>query len=133
MHGVRGSAQLRALLDLVDARSESPGESRLRLIFRAAGVAVTPQAVIRDDSQGFVARVDLLVDNSTAILEFDGMLKYRGPANSEALVHEKRRELALHRLGYQVVRVVWDDLDEPERVLKLLATAARHRAASGIR
>ena len=118
--GMRGCSRLAALLDLVDPRSESPGESRLRLLLRAAGVQVTPQVVIRDDDGRFVARVDLLVDGTRTIVEFDGLMKYRGEENSEALVQEKRRELALHRLGYRVVRVVWDDLADPERLLSLL-------------
>ncbi|MBO1754783.1 hypothetical protein [Allobranchiibius sp. CTAmp26] len=118
--GTPGCTRLATLLDLVDPRSESPGESRLRLLLRAAGVPVTPQVVIRDDAGHFVARVDLLVDGTRTIVEFDGLLKYRGAGNSEALVNEKRRELALQRLGYRVVRVVWDDLTDPDRVLSLL-------------
>lgn len=118
--GTPGCATLAALPDLVDKRSESPGESRLRLIFRAAGVPVTPQAVIRNEAGTFVARVDLLVDNSFVIVEFDGLLKYRGEANREALVNEKRREVALQRLGYRVLRFIWSDLSDPEQMLSLL-------------
>lgn len=117
LSGTPGIAGLATLLDLVDARSESPGESRTRLIFQAAGIPVTPQAVIRDEAGHFVARVDLLVDNSNVIVEFDGLLKYRGEANQEALVNEKRREVALQRLGYRVVRFVWSDLAEPDRMV----------------
>lgn len=118
--GTPGCSRLATLTDLVDCRSESPGESRLRLIFRAAEVAATPQVEIRDRSSRFVARVDLALDASKVLIEFDGMLKYRGQATSEELVNKKRRELALTRVGYRVVRYVWADLDHPERVLALL-------------
>ncbi len=121
--GTRGSAPLTSLLRLVDGRSESPGESRLRLLLDGAGFDVTPQRVIHDESGHFVARVDLAVDNSRVLIEFDGMLKYRGAANEGALVAEKRRELTLIRLGYTVVRITWGDLDHPGRVLSLLRTA----------
>lgn len=118
--GAPGCAGLASMLKLVDARSESPGESRLRLILAAAGVPVTPQVVIRDEVGCFVARVDLAVDDTGVVIEFDGMLKYRGAANSEALVNEKRRQVALERLGYRVVRFVWADLDHPDRVVDQL-------------
>lgn len=120
MRGSPGCSRLTTLTDLVDSRSESPGESRLRLILRASGVAVTPQVEIRDEAGRFVARVDLALDDSNVVIEFDGMLKYRGSSNSEALVNEKRRQVAIERLGYRVVRYVWADLDDPERVLTLL-------------
>lgn len=129
LRGTPGCTRLRTLLELVDARSESPGESRLRLICAAAGVRVTPQVVIRDDVGHFVARVDLLVDDTAVILEFDGLLKYRGDANHEALVHEIRRETELRRLGYQVVRFTWGDLEDPQRVLALLRAATHPGAA----
>lgn len=124
-----GCTRLATLLDLVDPRSESPGESRLRLLLRAAGVPVTPQVVVRDNDGHFVARVDLLVDGTRTIVEFDGLRKYRGAGNSEALVNEKRRELALRRLGHRVVRVVWDDLGDPERVLSLVGLPALRTGA----
>lgn len=125
--GTRGSAALHRLPSLVDGRSESPGESRLRLLVDGAGFNVTPQRVIRTASGDFMARVDLALDGSRVLVEFDGMVKYRGDANSGALVAEKQRELALSRLGYTVVRVVWADLDHPDRVIGWVRTALDHR------
>ena len=127
LFGTRGSAPLAMLPGRVDGRSESPGESRLRLLLDSAGFDVTPQRVIYDESGHFVARVDLGVDGSRVLVEFDGMLKYRGTANDGALVAEKRRELALTRLGYAVVRVTWNDLDNPGRVVHCLRTALANR------
>lgn len=124
--GTRGSAALSLLPRLADSRSESPGESRLRLLMDGAGFDVTPQRVIRAETGAFVARVDLALDHSSVLVEFDGMLKYRGEANSGALVAEKRRELALNRLGYTVVRVAWAELDHPDRVIGWIRTALNH-------
>lgn len=125
--GTRGSAGLHRLPSLVDARSESPGESRLRLLVNGAGYDVTPQRVIRTEAGEFVARVDLALDHSCVLVEFDGMLKYRGEANNGALVAEKRRELMLNRLGYSVIRVVRDDLDYPDRIIGWVRTGLKHR------
>ncbi|MEO8850567.1 MAG: hypothetical protein ABI360_02450 [Allobranchiibius sp.] len=61
-------------------------------------MAATPQVEIRDRSSRFVARVDLALDASKVLIEFDGILKYRGQATSEELVNKKRRELALTRV-----------------------------------
>ncbi|MEO8749476.1 MAG: type IV toxin-antitoxin system AbiEi family antitoxin domain-containing protein [Allobranchiibius sp.] len=121
--GTRGSSALSALPRLVDGRSESPGESRLRLLVDGAGFDVTPQLVIRNEFGDFVARVDLALDGSPVIIEFDGMLKYRGAAARGALVAEKHRELSLNRLGYIVIRVTWEDLPHPERIVGWLRTA----------
>ncbi len=123
LRSTRGGAHLATVPDLADGRSESPGESVVRLILVGAGIAVTPQCVIRTRAGEFVARVDLGVDGTRVLVEFDGLLKYRGTANAGALVAEKRRELALSRLGYTVVRVVWEDLTDPSRVLQWVRAA----------
>jgi len=116
------SGRVRSLLTLVDARSESVGESRLRVHLAALGIPVIPQVVIRDRSGDFVARVDLWVEGTGVVVEFDGRVKYTdgGP---EALFAEKRREDRLRRLGYVVVRVTWSDLGRPDRVIAWIRQA----------
>lgn len=118
-----GAGHLPVVLAQVDERSESPGESRTRLICRLAGVEVIPQVEIRDERARFVARVDLLVEGSRVVIEFDGLDKYRGPDHEDALVREKRREHELHRLGYVVVRVTWGDLRDPAGVVERIRVA----------
>lgn len=130
--GRAGAGVLPSLVALVDARSESPGESWTRLICLAAGIDTVPQVEIRDGRGLLVARVDLKVRGQLAVLEFDGMVKYRGAANAEALVAEKRREHRLRLLGYIVIRVTWEDFTDPgaliARIRRELALAARDRA-----
>ena len=92
-----------------DGRSESVGESRLRVDLSVGGIEVEPQVVIRDENGTFVARVDLAVRDSKVVIEFDGAVKY-SDGGPEALMAEKRREDALRRLGYLVVRFTWPDL-----------------------
>ncbi len=127
---VRGwprSSRTKTLMTFVDGRSESVGESRLRLDLALAGVPVVPQVVIREPSGAFVARVDLLVRGTKIVIEFDGLVKYRENA-SEVVVAEKLREDRLRGLGYLVVRVTWADLARPDRVLALVRAALQTQA-----
>ena len=119
-----GIARARRLAELIDPTSESPGESRLRLLLVVTGLAVRTQVHIYAPNGRLVGRVDFLVDDGV-IVEFDGRVKY---GNAAALWDEKRREDALRSLGYEMVRVVWADLDQPERIASLIR-AARARAA----
>jgi very-short-patch-repair endonuclease len=96
------------------------------------GIATTPQVRI----PGSNAVVDFRVDGAPAVIEFDGQVKYgrsadevdpfgRRRAGRDVLWHEKRREDRLRELGYEVVRVVWSDLDSPQE----LATRIRRAVA----
>lgn len=62
-----------------DARSESVGESRLRVLLADLGLPEPSlQAEIRDVGGRLVARVDFLLERWGVIVEFDGALKYAG-------------------------------------------------------
>jgi very-short-patch-repair endonuclease len=119
------SGRAQTMLSMVDSRSESVGESRLRVHMQVAGVTLVPQVVIRDHDGEFVARVDFVVEGTKVVVEFDGKVKY-GDGNGDVLFQEKLREDRLRRLGYTVIRVTWDDLRRPERILAWIrqATAA---------
>jgi very-short-patch-repair endonuclease len=120
--GLRGRKRLTRAVALLDPLAESPGESRTRLVLSALGLPLRSQVVIRDDLSRFVARVDFLVGDRV-VLEFDGAVKYGGEQGGAALVAEKRREDELRALGYVVIRITWDELADPQRLL------ARIRAA----
>jgi very-short-patch-repair endonuclease len=110
------------MLSLVDGRSESVGETRLRVLLRVAGIRVEPQVTIRDIAGESVARVDFLVEGTRVVVEFDGKVKY-SDGGADALFAEKRREDRLRRMGYVVVRVTWSDLDYPERIVAWIRQA----------
>lgn len=110
-------ATLQRAIELADARTESPGETRSRLLLLGLGFMPIPQVEIRDAGGSFIGRVDFLLEGTRVIVEFDGMTKY---GSHEDLVAEKRRELRLQRAGYVVVRLVWADLAHPDRVRHLL-------------
>lgn len=103
---VPGNAASRAALALFDGRSESPGESRLRVRMTTSGYAVTPQVTIPGAGG---ARVDLLLDDAPVAAEFDGQGKYTDPKD---LFREKIREDRIRDLGWEMVRFVWPELDD---------------------
>lgn len=128
---VRGSRRVEDLLAVLDARAESAGETRTRLALAAAGIPapelqygiLTPHGVFRAD----FAWPELLV-----ILEFDGDSKYFDyRPTQEALLLERRREVALTEEGWIVVRARWSDLDAPwSLAARLEAAFARSRKLS---
>lgn len=117
----KGVGTARRVVALADPLAESPGESRSRLIFVEAGFAVRSQVVVTDQSGGFVARSDLLIEGTPVLVEFDGRAKFALNGDIEA-AHwaAKRRRDRLEELGYVVFVVVWADLSRPSVVVQRL-------------
>ncbi len=69
----RGAPRLRAVLALLDDRSESPWESVMRVLHVAAEINVEPQRRIYDSRGRFVARADLWLVGTRRIHEYDEM------------------------------------------------------------
>ena len=126
--GIRGSRRVRRALAAVDGASESPGESRTRLVLSALGLPLESQVVVRDGLGGFVGRVDFLVAGRV-VVEFDGAVKYAGADGQAALVAEKVREDRLRELGYAVIRLTWADLARPHEIRRRIEAALRRVAA----
>jgi very-short-patch-repair endonuclease len=126
-----GSPTARAALAFADRRSESVGESRLRVLMDAQGLPAPQLQAAFVDADGFVGRVDFYFAEQRTVVEFDGLVKYAG-GSAQALVDEKRREDRLRALGVEVVRIVWSDLDRPAdvalRIRQAFARAARRTA-----
>lgn len=122
----RGSNQTRArqAIGSMDGSAESPGESLLRLLVRRAGIDVEPQFLVEDDER-VIARADFRIGGTNVLIEFDGKLKY---GSREALFAEKRREDALRDRGWRVVRVVWDELKDPVRLIARIRSALQEEA-----
>ena len=124
-----GSASARLALRFADGRSESVGESRLRVLMDNAGLpAPDLQREIRD-GRGLVGRVDFYFPEQRTVVEFDGMLKYSGDDAVQTLVQEKLREDRLRALGLQVVRVTWAELADPAAVAERIRQAFIRAAA----
>lgn len=118
------------MVALADPACESPGESRTRLLLVGAGERFQSQVWIRD-ATGLIGRVDFLV-GERVILEFDGLVKYAGSDGKMALAAEKAREKRLTAAGNEVERLVWQDLAEPERVMRKIRDARTRLQARGL-
>jgi len=122
--GRRGIATARAALTLVRTRSESPAETRLRLILLDAGL---PEPwlnyVIHRPDGSFLARVDMAYPLERVILEYEGD-GHR--VDREIWFRDIQRREHLEDLGWRVVRITAADLRTPASLLtrlpRLLAT-----------
>jgi len=113
-----------------DARAESPAESVARALFAQHSALRDYDLQVRiADSDGYFAKVDFLFRAHRTIVEVDGKVKYDDPwgTATDVLWDEKLREDRLRDLGYEVVRVTWEQLiTRPERVVeRVLAAFAR--------
>jgi very-short-patch-repair endonuclease len=125
----RDVTHARQAVRLADARSESVGESRARLLLGALGFRLRPQVEIRDRDGRLVGRVDFLQERERIIVEFDGLMKYANAHGREALASEKSREDRLRALGYEFVRLTWADLSRPATVERLMRQALNRASA----
>ncbi|MGL5818165.1 MAG: type IV toxin-antitoxin system AbiEi family antitoxin domain-containing protein [Phycicoccus sp.] len=126
VRATRGGGRVGALIQLVDKRRESVGESRCGVALAIAGIDVEPQVDIRDERGRVFARVDFAVKDTMVVIEFDGKVKYAS-GEPGVLWDEKRREDRLRALGYVVVRITWADLERPGAVVaKVRAALRRH-------
>lgn len=133
-HGI-GSA--RRVAGLLDARSESPEESRSRVLFHLHGIpAPEPQYVVLSAGGRFVARTDFGWPELGTVGEFDGRVKYGrelrpGQDLADVLFDEKVREDAVRDTGLQMVRWISADLGHPtDLLLRLNRAFERGRRAS---
>jgi very-short-patch-repair endonuclease len=87
----RGAPLLRQVIPLLDARSESPWESIMRVLHHAAEIPVTTQYEIFDQRGRFIARADLRIDGTRRIHEYDGA----GHREADVHEHDLERDRAL--------------------------------------
>ncbi len=128
----RGAPALRALVPLIDERSESAWESVMRLLHRAADIPVEPQHVLVDGTGTFVARADLWICGTRRVHEYDGG-GHRDPEVHEAdLSRDRAISLAkwerhgftkrhLLQGGASIIRATDDLLDRPWQLSRLQA------------
>ncbi|WP_295120549.1 hypothetical protein [uncultured Leifsonia sp.] len=122
--GRRGIANARAALPLIRTRSESPAETRLRLLIRDAGLC-EPELnyLIHERDGAFLARVDMAFPDQRVVLEYEGD-GHR--VDRDVWFRDIRRREDLEDLGWRVVRVTAADLHAPApliaRLSRLLTT-----------
>lgn len=109
----------------VDSRSESPQESRLRLMIVRFGL---PRPVVQyavHDNGNFVARVDLAWPDLRVALEYDGMHH----ADPLQMRRDRRRLNALVHAGWTVIHATAQDLRAPDVLMAQIRTALTRTAA----
>ncbi|MCR2828147.1 hypothetical protein [Microbacterium sp. zg.Y909] len=102
----RGRARLALLLPLIDARSESAGESVSRAVMLWLGYE-EPEPQVAFTGEGAQDRVDFFWRRASVIGESDGYGKYVGGDVVARVVDEKRREDRLRRQVRAFARWDW--------------------------
>jgi hypothetical protein len=121
-----GAAALNRAVAWMDARSESPWESLLRVFHRVCAIPVEPQHVVRDPEGRFVARGDLWLVGSHMLHEYDGAGHRDRRTHHDDLDRDRRLLNAQwHRRGY----TAQDLIHRPEVILRDadLTLGRRHR------
>lgn len=118
--GRRNVGRLRWLIEHVDGQAESPGETLTRLAVTGLGYDVVSQH--RVELADRLAFVDLLIEGTKVAIEFDGLIKYRKRGLAK-VVQEHLREGELQALGYTLVRLVWQQLDDVDQLDRRLRAA----------
>lgn len=116
-----------SVLSFSDPRSESPGESRSRVIIDQLGFAAPVLQRVVALTGGRRRRLDFDWHDDGVIGEFDGELKYQAEgtgvlqSGASAYWEEKWREEEIEELtGKRFVRWRWADLDDPRRLERKL-------------
>lgn len=126
------SAQQRRVarvLDAAQSNSGSPGESFSRAVMIEHGLPAPELQRRFSDDSGYIGIPDFTWEEFKILGEFDGFEKYsaqkylKGKTPVDVVVAEKKREDRLRALGYRVVRWTWDDLRNPERLIRFLRNA----------
>ena len=124
----RGVRRVRQVAQHVDPASESPMETRLRMVLVLGGLP-RPQAqvAIHDRDGRFAGRVDLFYEDARLAIEYDGT------AHRHRLAEDNRRQNALLRAGVTLLRFTAADvIGRPDSVVRevremLNATSAGRR------
>lgn len=117
--------QLRSLLPMIEPRTESPMETRVRLLVVDGGLpAPDAQVEVRTEQGVFIGRVDL------AYQEWKIAIEYEGDHHRERRQYQQdvARVNALRENGWLVLRFTADDvLRHPERLVRQVARAIADR------
>jgi len=117
--GVRGASILRRAIELAEPATESPMETRLRMLLVTAGLPRPEAQVSLHDPDGrFLGRPDLYYKDHKLGLEYDG------GAHRDNLVEDNRRQNRLLNAGIRLLRFTAADIyGTPESVIEQVRRA----------
>lgn len=126
--GRRAVRRAQRVLDAMDTRSESVGETLTRLMLADSSVpAPQLQWVIVGRSGSY--RADFAWRGHRLVLEFDGKITYSDPASTATVLRaERRREVELQDQGWSVIRIGWNDVVRTPAATLTRIEAALQRA-----
>jgi very-short-patch-repair endonuclease len=130
-HGGRGLVNLRRVAAAAEPKSESPMETRLRLLLVLAGLPRPEAQTPVHDSRGrFVGRPDLYYPEYRLGLEYDGAV------HRDSLAEDNRRQNRMLEAGVRLLRFTAADvMTRPSVVVATVRgmLAERHVAGAGTR
>lgn len=108
-----GIRTLRRVIELTEPKSESPMESRMRMLLVLAGLPrPLAQMAIHDQTGDFVARLDLYYPDQKLGIEYDGA------SHKTSLVEDNRRQNRLLAEGIRLLRFTASDIyTHPDRAV----------------
>lgn len=117
--GRRGVALLRRALEFAEPATESPMETRLRLLLVLSGLPKPQvQPTLRGDTGMFIARPDLFYPIRRLVIEYDGA------SHKDSVAGDNRRQNRLLEAGYRILRFTASDvLGNPSDVVSLVRRA----------
>lgn len=122
--GMRWVTTLRAIGPLADGRSESPGESVLRLRCIEANVRVVPQVEVWRDGR-LLGRLDLAAEDLLLAFEYDGVEWHSSP---EQRMRDRERQHDLEGAGWLIRALARDDVFGRTRACDRIIREAAHQA-----
>jgi very-short-patch-repair endonuclease len=126
LRGYRGSATLRRLVQTRVLGNESELERRMEGVLDGARPALPPfecQVIVLLPEGEF--RLDFAWQGVKVALEVDGEGTRAG---ARVRTRDLRRQRALERAGWIVIRATWADLDDPRELLAILRAAIATRS-----
>jgi very-short-patch-repair endonuclease len=121
--GRKGIQKLRRVISLAEPATESPMESRLRVVLVLGGLPKPKVQVPIHDREGrFVGRPDLYYEEAMLGIEFDGGV------HRNALVVDNRRQNALLNAGVRLLRFTSADvMRQPASVVRQVRALLKDR------
>jgi very-short-patch-repair endonuclease len=120
---LRGVRQAAGILEIANARAESPPESRVRYVLLEAGMVCAVQHDVHAEDGRWIARVDLAIPELKIAIEYDGREVHE---RQDVFVRDRRRQNALVEAGWVVLRFTAADMrDHGAGVVSVVAAAVR--------
>jgi very-short-patch-repair endonuclease len=102
--GDRGVRTLRRAIELAEPATESPMETRLRMVLVLSGLPRPEVQVRLRAPTGFLARADLYYSEPRLVVEYDGA------THRDSIAADNRRQNRLVEAGYRVLRFTAADV-----------------------